>query len=304
MTAEPISATESTPLVSAHAVPVTVVIIPLIGGEALDNCVRAVAVRAGEVVVVATPPQQQSERHAPRYVGGADEPVPAKRLIGLKAARFPIVAFIEDTCEPCAEWCGAIHAAFADAHVSGACGPIEISPHLPASSRALGVVEYARFRSSVLTRRAGAAPASMAGANFALRSAVLADMSSSSDMVDGALLTKLKTKGKFVVARSAVVTYDKVDVRGARLSTRFHHGRIYGGTISHEKSASVRIALTAKAFAAPVLQFARVCRDAPLSFWRSPPCIAWSLAMVLAWAAGEALGAATGRVGDSLQRWT
>jgi hypothetical protein len=286
--------------------PISVCIIPLASGATLEACIRAIANQAADVVVLASNGERLADNPGIRFVGGENDPIPAKRMRGLQAAKLPFVAFLEDTCTPDEPWCAAMLEAFNDASVSGVCGPIEISRSLPPQQRALGVTEYARFQPRILFREGQERVASKAltGANFAVRKAALDGADNAGSFVDGALFERLRAHGGVIASAAAAVSYTGLDRRGARLSSRFHHGRIYGGTLSARQPLIRRALLAVKAALAPAVQMVRHCRDAPAWFWRSPATMLWVVAMNAAWGAGEALGAITGSAGRSLSRWS
>ena len=248
-------------------------------------------------VEVVTPPNSQQH-------------IPARRLCGLKAARTPFVAFIEDTCLPGPRWRQSLRDAFAETGIAAIGGPIEISRALPPQLRALGITEYARFQAATLARRTKGETdrpiqvSSLPGANFAVRRSALADVEAAAMMIDNALFPRILAAGGIVSTPGAFATYCGHDISGARLSTRFHHGRIFGGGRSSGKPAALRLLLGLIALAVPVLLVSRSCRDAPRWLWRSPSTLAWIVLMHAAWGLGECLGAATGRVGASLEKWS
>ncbi|MDZ4762165.1 MAG: glycosyltransferase [Alphaproteobacteria bacterium] len=271
----------------------TVVVMPLAGEPALGECLKAVSAQA-DIVVIARPEP-----------GPEDQSVPARRLRALKAAKTDLVAFLEDTCIPDPGWYAAIHDAFENPEAAAVGGPVEISRLLPARFRALGICEYARFQASRLpTAGDPVRVGSLAGANFAVRKSAIGDVTSATDMVDNAMFASLRARGPVLMDRKASVTYAAQDRHGARLSTRYHHGRIYGGGQFAGKPLMLRLALAARTVAVPAVLTIRSFRDAPGWLWRAPQVMLWIMMMHGRWGVGEFLGIATGRIGRSLKEWT
>lgn len=269
----------------------TVVVMQLAGEPALGACVKALSSQA--TVTVARPKQD-----------GDKETLPARRLRALLEANSRFVVFIEDTCIPKPGWHAAICSAFQDGDTVAVGGPVEISRQLPSRFRALGICEYSRFQASRLPRGQHRVLVDfLPGANFAVRKSAMENASSPADMIDGAMFATLRTQGAVQITRDAGVTYAGEDHHGARLSTRFHHGRIYGGGRTGGKGLPVRLALAIRTLAAPALLTMRSFRDAPGWLWRSPTTVMWILLMHGAWSAGEFCGVLTGRVGNSLKHW-
>lgn len=270
----------------------TVVLMQLAGEPALEACRKALSVQADAVIIVRPEP------------GAGNESLPARRLRGLHTANSPFVAFLEDTCIPGPGWCAAIRGAFENPDIAGVGGPVEISRQLPARFRALAVCEYARFQASRLPKASDHVPVgSLAGANFAVRKSAMADASSPADMIDNAMFENLRSRGTVLMEHNAGVTYAAQDNHGARLSTRFHHGRIYGGGRAAGKSLPVRLALALRTLVVPALLTVRSFRDAPGWLWSFPSTVMWILLMHGAWSAGEFCGVITGKVGNSLKEW-
>lgn len=270
----------------------TVVLIQLAGASAAELCRRALSDQVDRIILV---------RPAD---GDPGESLPARRLRGLHAATTPLVAFLEDTCTPGPDWCSAICNAFGSASAVGIGGPVEIAPRIPARFRALGICEYARFQRARLSWEGASVSApALAGCNFAVRKSAMADASSPLDMIDNAMFAALRSRGEVVMVRGAGVSYAIPDLHGARLSTRFHHGRIYGGGRTSKMPILKRVLVGLRTILAPALLTFRSCRDAPAWFWRSPSTIMWVVLMHTAWSAGELTGALTGRIGASLKEW-
>ncbi len=271
----------------------TVVVMQLVGGVALSDCLRALSSQGSKVLVAR--PEPLSEQAT----------VPARRLRALNCATSDLVAFVEDTCIPSPTWCAAIRDSFAEADVVAVGGPVEIPRNLPARARALGICEYARFRAKRLPTQQGRIRVDrVAGANFAVRKSAMKVASSPADMIDTAMFQNLNARGRMLMEHEASVTYSAEDRQGARLCTRFHHGRIYGGGQTAGQPFPARLVRAAKTLAVPAVLTIRSLRDAPGWLWRSPHVLVWILMMHGCWSAGELVGVLTGRIGNSLKEWT
>lgn len=283
--------------------PLSVAVIALVGGARLQACVDALLPHAAEVLVVA-PIGTRLAHSANLTLITVDASVPEKRRMALHAATRSVVAFIEDTCLPPPDWCASMYASFEDARTTLVCGSITIAQTLRPQYRALAITEYAPFQAESLLPGglAEARCTTLNGANFALRKESVAPAPAQS-FVDGALFKRLSDQGDAIAVASAVATYVGEDRFGALLSTRYHHGRIYGSSVVAGRTIPSRIALVAKGFAAPIVRFGRNCRYAPAWFWRAPTTILWVIAMNLAWGVGEVVGSLTGSEGSSLNQW-
>lgn len=269
----------------------TVVVVSLVGGAALDQCLAALAPQAPRIVVVG--------RCAPG--GGDSASVPKLRMAALLAARTPYVAFIEDTAVPGPTWRQGLKAAFANGAVAVA-GPITISPRLSARCRALGLSEYARFQPSE-TEPTPALP----GLAFAVaRDAVLPLLSDQTEgLIEGDLFRRLIEAGKTVRTSNAMeVCYAAEHKQGARLRTRFQHGRLFAGRRFPKALLGRRLGYAAGSLLLPVVMARRALRDHPpaLNVW--PAVVLWLCLLSTAWSAGEFVGYLTGSVGDAAESWT
>ena len=106
--------------------------------------------------------------------------------------------------------------------------------------------------------------------------------------------------GKLVWAPDAAVTFSHPYPNGARLKTRFDHGRIYA---SSKTGALSRAATAAKSFLLPVVLTARVLRVAGLTQLRSISTLGWLFLQHTAWAGGEFVGAIAGASPKGLGEW-
>ncbi|MDP3174724.1 MAG: hypothetical protein Q8M88_09855 [Phenylobacterium sp.] len=277
----------------------TVVIVPLVGGAALSRCVGDFQAQGMKVIVVGDAARDAG--CAPvQFIAAADMAVPARRLIGLRAAQTRFVGMVEDTCGPRTSWAQACLSALSEDGVVAAGGPIAISMELSPRLRALGLCEYGRFGEVAERRSVGALP----GANFALDlSAIDTTGWSDADLVDNALFATLRSTGRLVMEPAMGVEYRAAHADGAALSTRFHHGRIYGAGQTAGLGLAQRLIRAGVATLAPAVLSARTLAVAPPALRASPATLAWAAGMHLAWGVGEVLGKAAGDPGSSRGRW-
>lgn len=270
----------------------TVVVVSLVGGAALDACLGALTPQASRITVVG--------RGAPDQTGSV-LPVPVLRMAALRAAQSPYVAFIEDTAMPDANWAQGLRTALAGSDALAAAGPILISPRLSARGRALGLSEYARFQSTE-TGRASALP----GLAFAVaRGAALSVLGDPPEgLVEGDLFRRLVAAGRTVGASQATVVYTAEHEQGARLRTRFRHGRLFAGRRFPRTFLARRLTYAAGALALPPIMVRRALQGRPPELSVGPGVFGWLCLMSLAWSAGEVVGYLTGDVGDAAESWT
>lgn len=272
----------------------TVVVVSLVGGAALEACLAALTRQAARIVVVG--------RGAPDAADNARISVPALRMKALLAARTPYVAFIEDTAVPGGGWRRGLSAAFAVDGTAAVAGPITISPRLSARGRALGLSEYARF-SPTETKQAPGLP----GLAFAVaREVVLPLLDDQTDgLVEGDLFRRLMEAGMSVRSPDAMlVCYAAEHEQGARLQTRFQHGRLFAGRRFPKAFVGHRLGYASASLLLPVVMVRRALRDHPpaLNVW--PAVVPWLCLFSVAWSAGEFIGYLTGSVGDAAESWT
>ena len=202
---------------------ITIIVVALIGGKALEECLRAARSQSANCLAVGRDGSIVDAEGRP--VGVADRPdIPAKRRTAVELATTPLVALIEDTVVPGSGWAHAVAAAFTRKEVVACGGPVIIADRLPTQTRALTLSEYARYNERPAAGEVSALP----GCNFAFRrDALLEAMHGSDGLVDNQVLRRLKENGGTIVwAPAMAVTFARPFPEGARLKTRFDHGRI------------------------------------------------------------------------------
>ncbi len=308
----------------------TVVVIPLLGGDELAACLDSLPLRDGGMECVVVLRDDMTAHSTVSWTGrypsvtfldGGARPVPLRRQLGVEAARGAVVALIEDTTRPDPGWCDAIRAAFADPSVAAAGGPVRIAAGLPSRFQALGWSEYGTFQAKRFLRLAVDAAergdklaagrpigvTRLPGNNIAFRRAALHDLlrPGGIGLVEGEVCDALRARGHRLLCQPAMsVTYAAPDRHGAALATRLRHGRIYGAARVEGRGWMRRFAFAAKAMLLPGVLSARTLsamgggvRPAAV-----PSVALWVGLMESAWALGEAVGALAG-AGDSLEAW-
>lgn len=279
-----------------------VFVISLIGGEALVRCLAALTSQGASVTVLGSqrPSDLDSMQDSPSAAAWS---VPERRLNGLESGQTSLIGFIEDTCLPGPRWCEAVCESLSQPKVVAVGGPVEVCTALPPKFRALALTEYASFSSSQF--RSSKQVDSLPGANFAVKANAVLNLGSwPYGLVDNELFARVIASGGLMSAQAnAFVTYSYAYRDGARLLTRFHHGRIYGGNFGRGRSLLGRISAAFATAAAPCLLTVRTLSRSPRWVWRSPQTLGWIFLMHLAWSAGEILGKATGHTGASVRKW-
>ena len=220
--------------------------------------------------------------------------VPQRRRRAVDGADAPVVCLIEDTTCLAPGWATALRDAFADARVAAACGPVRIATDLPPRYRALGRLEYGRFD--------GTDPAHhLPGNAFALRRADLGQVLAPDEgIIEHDVERRLVLQGRQIRGATGLTAiYARPDQYGARLSTRFGHGRIYGADRHGNRVQGVFKAMLAM----PVLSLRafRAARAAGTARQWLPE-VPWIVAMSTAWALGELTGQIAGK-GKSAGSW-
>lgn len=274
----------------------TVVVVALLGGTATESCVKPVRTRATQVVVVS---RGGIVRTADGRVIGhcSNLSIPAKRQRAVELAQTSSIALLEDTVIPDDTWADAVLAGLASGAV--ACGgPVWITPALPPSTQALALSEYGVFGPG---RPAGDARR-LPGCNFAFRRDILLHaLDGSPGLVDLDVFRELLAHGrKMQWVPGMSVRFTHPFPGGARLKTRFAHGRLHAGFESKGASAAARMARAAKALLLPPVLTARALGGQP---WPPAATFGWLVLQQTAWAAGELAGAVAGPPRSGFSQW-
>ena len=267
-------------------------VIALVGGDAGSRCAAALARETGSAPVMV-------DNSAP---GGA--PVPGRRRAAIAQIGGELVALVEDTTLVAPGWAAAVRAGLADPAVAAVWGPVRIAPDLGARYRALGRMEYGRFHGQF--QGSAALPQSPPGNCMAFRRVALdAVLAPDDGFAEHQVAAALRRAGwSIAFAPGAASSYAVANLHGARLATRFGHGRLYAATSRAPGDIAGRIVGAAKAVLVPLVLTARTFGHAraaaPARLWLAEmPHVAL---MALAWGAGEFTGHLFGK-GDSERTW-
>jgi len=289
----------------------TAVIIPLVGGQALVECIDAVRRQGVRAIVVG---DDAPEIDGVTNISGGRQTIPQRRQAGVRTADTEIVALLEDTTIPGPSWGAAIRAGFSDPHIGAIGGPVAIADDLTTQCMALGYCEYGRFQPNCFadlsdgTRTAGGLVAvqSLPGNNFAFRRAELCTVLDSLDagLIDGEVFDGLTRSGRMLAYHPDMTArYVQPHPQGASLATRFQHGRHFGGRRPAGRSAMARWGFVLAMPALPLVLTWRTLKQLPNDRRSRLPLLGWILVMHCAWAAGEAVGYLAGAGCHSLRRW-
>ena len=297
----------------------TLVLIPIIGGVALSNCLKRIAHFGLDCIVVHREQDDlshglESRYPAIRFVHAPSGSVPVRRKLGVQSAGTELVVILEDTTLPDDSWPGAILEAFLDNRVGGVSGPVTIGNDLPHRCLALACGEYGRFHPRRLSRlaigeadRRGICPVlRLPGNHLAYRrSLILELLTECSGLIETEINQRIIERGLRLVMHPAMsVTYAAADAYYALVSTRFQQGRLYAGNRVTGRGLGVRMMSIAMSVALPVLLSVRaLAATRDLSGSPSRARVAgWILLLESAWACGEGIGYLAGP-GTSMDSW-
>ena len=295
------------------------IVIPLIGENALTNCLDRLPLSALECIVVLREAMGDKRDWQQRYpsvnfLDASYEPVPLRRQRGVAVAASDVVAFLEDTSWPDPDWCAAVRSTFADLDTVAAGGAVRITATLPSRCQALGWSEYGAFSPHNLLPRVPGSntdgpiiTSRVPGNNMAFRRTELIEAlrGEPNGLVEGSVCARmLKTGRRVVLQPRMLVTYSACNRRTAALGTRVHHGRIYAGMQFQGQSQRSRILHVVKAVLLPIVLSARTMLEMSDSgrLKARLPVLFWVMLMQSAWAIGETIGALAGP-GKSLNEW-
>lgn len=297
---------------------IDIVVVALVGGEALAACLQRLTPWQGRCHVVLHADNEVASWQArfpeAHFLAGEGQPVPLRRQRGVLAAQGTFVALLEDTTLPEPGWLEAACDAFTNARIAAVAGPIHIEPNLPARYQALACTEYGRYHAALFPRLGlGEANGGMQnvsrlpGNHLAYRRALLLDIlaSGTRGLIEGEVNEIMKSRGHWLAYQPRMAAcYAAADSHGASLATRMQHGRLYAS----QRAASVgwvgRLVLFAKALLLPAVLSVRglgsMLRVVKPMAWAGTAL--WIVLMESAWAWGEAVGTLAGP-GRSMEAW-
>jgi hypothetical protein len=287
----------------------SVVAVPLAHGRALQDLVDTlldptVVPEDAQLCVVGSVSTKNPRVTVLEPLGNAT--VPTRRMLGLRAAKGDLVAFIEDTTRPNAGWGEAIialHQRHPRALAIG--GTLEAAPSLTPEQQALVALDYGRF----LSRTSGVADA-VPGNNMSFKRRALETYGALAldgfreaefvpRLIDGAHLSDGKVRLEAAMGAACVLT----DARSTEAKNRWFHGRLYAGNRYGKGHLLARVV---RAAATPLLAGALVKRGVDAvrrSGMKASPATFQNLViMSSAWALGESVGYLVGP-GDAERHW-
>jgi hypothetical protein len=298
----------------------SVVVIPLIGQDALASCLDRLPLETVECIVVLRTSMRAASHWERRYpsvtfVDTDDEPVPLRRLRGVAIAKGDVVGLIEDTSWPAEGWCAAVQSAFRNKQTAAAGGPVKIAATLPSRYQALGWSEYGRFASSRTpvaslnsSKHEGSITTSrVPGNNMAFRRLEVLELLREEDngFFEGPICARLRAQGRKILYQpQMLVTYSTCDPHNASLATRLHHGRLYASSQVQGKGWTSRLTHLAKTPLLPIVLTGRAVAAMTGSERLSARLrvLFWLSLIESAWSIGEAVGSLAG-AGESIKEW-
>jgi hypothetical protein len=299
---------------------ISVIIVSLVGGEALLKLLQFMQIEKCECLVLLDESKNntkdlQQQYPNVKFVNRVQLSVPMARKRGVELSHGEVVALLEDTSLPANGWYEAVASAFSEKEVIAAGGPVTLSPDLGGNYLALGCGEYGRFHPKRFSLMAegeandnGLLPvARLPGNNLAYRREPLMNILRDREhgLIEGEVNELLKASGgRLYMQPAMLVDYNAMDVHGARLKTRFNHGRLYAGNRVADQSWVTRISWFVKSLLLPVVLSLRgwssMTHAVDKLAW--PKVMLWVFLMESSWAAGEATGY-LGGVGSSMEAW-
>lgn len=274
----------------------TIVIIELVGAStlqrALDDAERQAASWDSVDVL--------SIRKGGKGESDAAFTIPGRRRLGLEASQGAYTALIEDTVRLNENWVSLLLSALNAKSPAAVFGPVRMSQDLPSRAYALGLHEYGPFIECGAGER-------IPGACMVLKTNDARACLERADegVVEHDLAEQLRARGGQIVCRPDLwVEYAALDPYGARLSTRFAHGRYFAASVLTGKSVAARLVSAAKALILPLVMVHRAVRAHRQSQSHAPRKLPVGsiLAISTAWSFGELIGSIAG-IGRSEASW-
>jgi hypothetical protein len=279
------------------AIELSVVVAASWSAEAAGRTVASIGATDGVEVIVASDPIRVAPGPLPDgvpwVVGERGDGVPRLRRVGADAARGRVVAFVEDACVVGPGWAGAIRSGFRDGDCLAATGPVLQGVGASATDWAVYFAEYAPFAGPIGPLPGGwgtaeARPTRLAGINFAcLRESI----GPSATIREAGLSTRLS--GSIRWLEGASVHHSRHYSIAGAIADRWRFGREFGRERWEDRPGRLRWLGPAAAPAILAVQLGRLihclARDRSL---RKPALASCpqTLALLMAWSAGEALG--------------
>ena len=237
-------------------------------------------------------------------------PVPLRRKRGVELAESEFVALVEDTGRLGAKLLQGIEQAFGDPACAAASGPVALEASLEPRYQALACTEYGRYQVEAVLGagvRAAQSAQRLPGNLLVYRQSALRPLLARhpEGLIEGLVNAELLAAGShLVISPELGVRYAGRDRHGARLKTRFQHGRIYGGGLAACMGLGGRFVHACKCLLLPLVLSARslghMSRNPAIT--RGASVALWILGFELCWSLGEFWGCLFGKPSD-LEAW-
>lgn len=274
----------------------TIVIIELVGDRALQRAVdeakrQAASCEGVDVISIARGGENESDLAFT---------VPGRRRLGLDASKSTYTALIEDTIQLNENWVKGLLSVLNEPSLAAVFGPIRMAESLPPRAYALGLHEYGPYIDCGAGDR-------IPGACMVFNTAdALGCLEAAEEgVVEHDLAQRLRERGKAIQCRPDLwVEYAELDPYGAKLSTRFAHGRYYSASVLIGKSLGARLVSAAKALILPLVLVKRAvaAHQKSKSHVDRPLPIGTIIGISVAWSLGEFAGSVFG-MGHSEASW-
>jgi hypothetical protein len=277
--------------------------------EIHDRCVAVL----GEAMGTAVEWQRRFPRA--RFLDAPGLTVPQRRQRGVEIVPGEFIALLEDTSIPDAGWVEAVCAGFTRPQVTAVGGPVQLAPRLAGRFLALGCGEYGRFHpqrmgllaTAPVSAEGGAPVTRLPGNNLAYRRERLQQFltASARGLIETEINATLRAQNYVLWMQPGMsVVYAAADRHNARLTTRFHHGRLFAGARVAGCGWGRRVTWFCQSLLLPAVLTVRAWSHMRYAVrpaaW--PVVAGWILLMESTWAVGESVGYLFG-AGRSLEVW-
>ena len=293
----------------------TIACISVVGGAALQHCARSIAATGLPGLIVAdseaiTPEIRDIIDSYPlEIINGSGCSVPMKRALAVKHSTSEWIALIEDTCTLDDTWGSGCEAVMALNGASGASGPVNLGSHLDRRSRALYCSDYGPFFPANREASPNDDYASVAsvdtlpGVNLLYRRGTLIGYMDDEGLIESEVNRRMRENGHTLcIHHDLGVTLRYADTTGASFSSRFNHGRLYGGLQARNLSVIARLSRGMACLLLPVVLSLRSLRALVSTREHIASTAAWIVMFETVWSCGECTGYILG-CGDSLTDW-
>jgi hypothetical protein len=302
-------------MTSNRADQLTIACISVIGGAALQECARSILATGLPGIIVAEPADITPEiiemmlEGSLDFLDASDCSVPAKRALAVKHSVSEWIALVEDSCTLDENWLSGSKAVMLKDDASGASGPVSLGHPLDRRARALYCSDYGTFFPAILGARLEGEHSSLSptntlpGVNLLYRRETLLGYIDDKGLIESEANRQMREDGcTLYIHKDLAVTLRYADTTGASCSSRFNHGRLYGGLQARNLSATARLGRGLACFLLPVVLSLRSLRALTSIREHVFTTAVWILVFETAWSCGECAGYLLG-CGDSLTDW-